>query len=126
MNESNEQVLVEAAHAETREGHASSARSAYRAAVRRAPSNQRWKVPCGGTFKTVKPYLRTIRQYSGTFKTVKASAYRAAARRAPFNQRWKVYRGVSLIRNSTPLGPYHVTMPRALRWLQEGGGLSYD
>ena len=26
------------------------------------------------------------------------------------------YSGTSLIRNSTPLGPYNRTMPRALRW----------
>ena len=31
------------------------------------------------------------------------------------------YRGISLIRNKPPLGPYSRTMPRALRW-SEGGG----
>ena len=33
----------------------------------------------------------------------------------------RLYRGTSLIRNSTPLGPYSKTVPRALRWSYEGG-----
>ena len=60
LNESKKQVLVEAAQAETRQGHAPAARSAYRAAARRAPANQRWKV-----------HLRQSSPYSGTFKAVK-------------------------------------------------------
>ena len=37
-----------------------------------------------------------------------------------------LYRGTSLIRNSDPLGPYRMTMPRALRWPWGRVGLSYD
>ena len=33
----------------------------------------------------------------------------------------RAYRGTSLIRNSTPLGPYSRTMPGALWWSLEGG-----
>jgi len=32
------------------------------------------------------------------------------------------YRGTSLIRNSTPPGPYSRTMPRVLWWPKGGGG----
>ena len=35
------------------------------------------------------------------------------------------YRGISLIRNSAPLGPYSRTMPRAL-WKLGGGAVSYE
>ena len=36
------------------------------------------------------------------------------------------YRGTSPIRNSAPLGPYRMTMSRALWWPQGEGVLSYD
>ena len=34
----------------------------------------------------------------------------------------EAYRGTSLMRNSGPLGPYHMTMPRALRCPPGGRG----
>ena len=35
-------------------------------------------------------------------------------------------RGTSLIRNSSPLGPYSRTIPRALWWAWGGGAFSYE
>ena len=37
----------------------------------------------------------------------------------------KSYRGTSLIRNRTPLGPHSRTMPEALWWSWGGGAVSY-
>ena len=37
---------------------------------------------------------------------------------------FSVYRGTSLTRKCTPLGPYSGTMPRALRWPYGVGGFS--
>ena len=36
------------------------------------------------------------------------------------------YRGISLRRNSAPLGPYSGNMPRALWWSWGGGAVSYE
>jgi hypothetical protein len=36
------------------------------------------------------------------------------------------YRGTSLMRNNASLGPYSMTMPRALWWSWGGGSVSYE
>ena len=36
------------------------------------------------------------------------------------------YKGISLIKDSLPLGPYSRIMPRVLWWSSGGGALSYE
>ena len=61
-----------------------------------------------------------------TWTVIWENADRALGRFIQLHQKGARYRGISPIRNSTPLGPYSRTMPRALWWPYEGGAVSYE